>query len=496
MTDPKGGDLGSLARHSAVYAIGNALSKVGAFLLLPIYTRYLAVAEYGAMELIYAIGAIVSGFLSIGIAHATLRFYFEYKDPVERNTVVSTNLLASIAITTTGAGAVAFFADEIATLLLGDARLATGVWVVLATLVFELSSQVALAYVRARERAMLFVAVSLGKLLLQVTVNTVLLVVFDMGVVGVLLGNFATVVLGWLVLVGFTVRNCGLRFSWAKLVPVLKYGYPFLLTTMVALVSANIDRFLITSLVTLHALGLYALAGRFASLIQELIGEPFKQAFGAFRFAVMKQDNAADMQARIVRYLLIMGSFAALALIYLVDPILYVMATPDYRPAGDLVPLLAAAALVRLLTYPLQTGIYYQKNTRDLFHIQIAVALITAFGGFALITWFGVEGACLTILMAAVTAMWLNNRFAQRYFPVRYEYGRLARIVVLAVTFHFAALPLAALGVWPAAALKLVLLALYLVAVARLGGMDPEEPAQARAFLAGRWQALRGRPAA
>ena len=47
---------------------------------------------------------------------------------------------------------------------------------VLATLVLELSSQISLAYIRARERSVMFVSVAFGKLVVQVVVNTLLVV--------------------------------------------------------------------------------------------------------------------------------------------------------------------------------------------------------------------------------------------------------------------------------------------------------------------------------
>ncbi len=73
-------DIGRFFRHSSVYAFGNVLNRLGAFVLLPVYTNYLTVSQYGAIELFYTIAAVVSSLLSIGIAHATLRFYFEYRD--------------------------------------------------------------------------------------------------------------------------------------------------------------------------------------------------------------------------------------------------------------------------------------------------------------------------------------------------------------------------------------------------------------------------------
>ena len=95
-------DVSRFFRHSAIYAIGNAMNRLGAFVLLPLYTHYLSAAEYGTLEVFYAISSVVSGILSVGIAHATLRFYFECTNDSERQALVCTNLIASTLISLVG----------------------------------------------------------------------------------------------------------------------------------------------------------------------------------------------------------------------------------------------------------------------------------------------------------------------------------------------------------------------------------------------------------
>lgn len=484
-------DIGRFFRHSSVYAFGNVLNRLGAFVLLPIYTNYLTVSQYGAIELFYTIAAVVSGLLSIGIAHATLRFYFEYRDEAERHAVVSTNLLASLAISLAGVLPLAFSSATVGRYFFGDADMGLGILLVLASLMLELSSQISLAYLRAKEHSTLFISISLGKLVVQVAANTVLLVWFDAGVLGVLTGNLAAVACGWLVLTVFTISRCGLRFDLAKLVPVLKYSFPFLLTTIVAMVSANIDRFLINNFLTLHALGLYALALKFSRLITDLIGEPFNLAYGSFRFKIMGQENAAAIQARVVRYLFTAGCVAALGLVYFTGDVLRVMSAPEYWQAADLVPLLALAGVLKIISYPLQSGILYQKHTRHVFHIGVAVAVVGVVCAFVFILWLGVIGACVAVLAATVTEVVLTDRLAQRYFKVDYEYPRLLRLLVVTLAFYLLSIPAMWLGVWQAFAIKAALLLLCIPALIKAGALDGEEISQVRRFLVNRWRQAR-----
>ena len=77
-------DIKRFFKHTSIYAIGNIINRIGAFILLPVYTNYLSVSEYGIVEIFYVISSVVSGILAIGLAHATLRFYFEFNDESDR----------------------------------------------------------------------------------------------------------------------------------------------------------------------------------------------------------------------------------------------------------------------------------------------------------------------------------------------------------------------------------------------------------------------------
>ena len=249
------GQLARLFRASGIYAIGNTLNRLGGFLLLPLYTRFLTVSEYGTLEFIYAVSSIVGGILSVGIASATLRFYFDYGAERDRNAVISTNFWASLALSAVGSMAVwlglAHFHEQV--FPPDTPRLATPL--MLAAICLELSTEVCLAYVRAREMPRLFVAISLAKLVIQCGANIFLVRVVDAGIVGVLTGNLLAIGSGWLVLAIYCLRTCGSRFEMAKLMPVLRYCAPYLGTTLVGIVAGNFDRFLINGALSVQALG-------------------------------------------------------------------------------------------------------------------------------------------------------------------------------------------------------------------------------------------------
>lgn len=487
-------DYGRLAKHSSIYALGSLLNRVGAFLLLPVYTSYLTLGQYGRLELFYAVLAVASTLLCAGLSHATLRFYFEYEDEVDRRAVVSTNLVAATTLSLVGALTIGWFRDDVSHLFFGSTDFALGVSIILATVVLELSTQIGQAYLRATEKSGYFLLVVFSRLIVQVGVNSYLVVFAGAGVNGVLAGNLLSVAFGWLLAVGCVVRECGLRFDRQKAVPVLRYSLPFLLSMLVGVVASNVDRILIRSLLSFEALGLFALATKFSRLLQELVGEPFSRAYGSFRFSVMHQDNAAEIQSRVVRFLLAGCLLAALGIYLFAADVLAAMSNEAFHGAATLLPLLLVASIARVLTYPLQTGILVRKRTRHIFWINLADAVLYVGSSFTLIYLWGITGAVAAMAMTSIATMVLTGWRAQRYFAVDYQLDKAARIILIATACFFIGAPLLSLPVIVGIPLKGLLLAAFAAATFHSAAFADEERRVVVDWVTERWQTVR-RPA-
>ena len=428
-------DIKRFFKHSSIYAIGNIINRIGAFLLLPVYTNYLTVSEYGVIEIFYVISSVVSGFLAIGLAHATLRFYFDYQNEKDRHAVVSTNLIGSFSICTLGSVFVAIAATNIVTHVFHNTVYVTGIYIILITLIFELSSQICLAYIRAMEYSTFFVGVSIVKLIIQISINSYLVIVEGAGVTGVLIGNMITVIVGWAVLSAFTVYKCGIRFHLDKFIPVLKYSFPFLLSTIMALIASNVDKFTLNYMVSIEALGIYALALKFSMIIEQLVGEPFSRSYGAFRYTIMHKDDADKMQASIVKYLFIITIIISLSVSYFAGDILYVMSSEAFWPAASIVPLVIVSSIIKIMIYPEQSGILFSKNTKYIFYFTSVAAVVSVIANIVFIYFFDLVGACLALIITDLTVLIMTHKVSRKYFPVNYEYKAMFMVVIVGMVF-------------------------------------------------------------
>lgn len=478
-------DISRFFKHSSIYALGNILNRIGAFVLLPIYTTYLTVAEYGSLELFYTVSAVVSGMLAIGIAHATLRFYFDYDDIDDRHAVVSTNIIASGIITAVGALITFIFAEEIAQLVFNstEPNVLLGMYIVLITMVLELSSQVCLAYLRARELSLFYVVLSLVKLIIQVAINSYLIIVEDAGITGILFGNLCAVAIGWLILITYTLKCCGIRFHFDKMKSVLIYSFPFLLATMVGIVAVNADRFMLNSFLGLEAVGIYSLALKLTMLIEVLVAEPFSKSYGAYRFSIMKNDNVGEIQNKITRYMTIIISIMLIGIVYSSHEIITIMSNPEYYTAVLILPVLIFTGGFKVFTYIFQTGILYAKATKHMFTISVIGCLSIISLNYVFINSLGLIGACIAKVIASGVVLYVTNHISQRYMKINYPYMNMMKVLLITVAFIIMGIGANELSFWPAIATKIALISMLVMTLYYAGVLSKDEKVEMKLFI-------------
>src|SRR5919206_4464400 len=82
--------LKGLFRHSAIYGLGSIVARILGVLLLPLYTRYLSPGDYGLIETLVALSAVLAALVAQGMKSAFFRFYFDSDEEARRLLVVRT----------------------------------------------------------------------------------------------------------------------------------------------------------------------------------------------------------------------------------------------------------------------------------------------------------------------------------------------------------------------------------------------------------------------
>ena len=217
-----------LGRHGLVYGIGMMLNKVVAFIMLPIYTRFLTPSDYGLLQLVDMALEVLS--IAAGSRLAAGIFHFYHKEDKEqaRVAVLSTSMIIMGLTYLVVASVAFFFAPQISQLVLGGAEYAILVQLATARLAFESLIIVPMAYLQLGDKSVRYSLVNAVRMMLQLGLNILFVVFMGLGAEGVLLsGLIGTTTVGMILGVMF-FREVGWHPSGRAAGDLFRFGLPFL----------------------------------------------------------------------------------------------------------------------------------------------------------------------------------------------------------------------------------------------------------------------------
>jgi O-antigen/teichoic acid export membrane protein len=468
-----------LVKHSAIYGVGGFVQRALAVLLLPVYLRYLSPSDYGAIETLIALSLIIFTLLRAAIQNSFFRFYFDSDDAAYRARIVRTSFWSTMAAATAALVAGLLLAEPISEALFATddhvnlVRAAfLGLW---ATMNYDQLT----ALFRVEERSISFSVASVANVLLTIAITILLVVVYEQGPIGVIIGNFSGTLAVWAVLLGYRRFQLALEFDTALFRRMLAFGWPFV-PSAVALAAIDFnDRFFLVKLEGADDVGVYALGVRIAAVLVFFLWA-FRLAWPAFAYSITDDDEARRTYGYVLTYVVAAGVWVATGLSLLSPWLVRLLGPPEYQDASRVVAPLCFAAVAFGAYVVVVISIGRARRMASNFVITGTAALLNVVLNVLLIPPYGIRGAAVATLSAYV-AMFAGMAWkAQRVFPVPYQWRRVATAVTVGVG-------LTVVGKWldvnlPAA---IALGAAYPLALLALGFFLPAERARMRRVFAG-----------
>jgi O-antigen/teichoic acid export membrane protein len=422
------GYLRRLATTGAAYTAASVLSKLIAVALLPLYTRHLSLDDYGAAEVMFASVVSISIIVRFGLIEAVLRFY--YKDDEDPARVVSSTFAGLFWLSTIAALVALPFAEPISEALLTEpaadlARISIGgLWVLT---MFEFL----LTLFRLEERARAYFTTTILSVLATIALTVVLVVGADEGARGLLLGSYATGAVFVLGLIVLQRRRLSLLFDPALLRRLLRFGLPTM-PAEVSLYALNfVDRIIIIRTLGLAEAGLYSLAAKFAQGINVLV-RGFQLAWPPLAYSIRDDEEARRAYARVVTLFLAGCAFVVTGMWLFSRWIVRALAAPEFFESYEAIGLISIG--VTLYALYMVMVVILGRTGRTEFNLPAAIAalLVNVVLNLLLVPSLEIVGAGLALVGSYLVVVALMYGFTQRLFPVPYEWGRLARVVLTA----------------------------------------------------------------
>ena len=425
--------LKRLTSQSLIYGLGGLISRFLSVLLLPLYTSYLHGRDYGRVETLTALTAVLVVLLRLGIASAFFRYYFDSPEWEHRVRVVRTSFWFTMGSATLGLAAGWIAAELIADALsLGHGQ----AWLVRAAFVglwAQLNYEQLTSLFRVEERPVLFTAATIANLLVTVGATVILVVHFHQKAMGVIVGNWVGTLAVYFVLLGCRRYQLGLEFNRELFRQMNRFGMP-LVPAQLAIWTLNFaDRVFIAKFKGQTEVGHYSIGVRIASATLLLLSA-FRLAWPAFAYSIEDEREAKRTYGFVLTYLLFVTCWISLALGVLAPWLIRLLTSrPEFYSGSRVVGLLSFSAAAWGAYTVVAIGIGRARFTQFNWVVSGAAAVINFGLCFALVPPYGMIGAAISVA-AAMTAMFvLMTIHAQRVYPVPYQWRRVGLVVLAAV---------------------------------------------------------------
>ncbi|MDQ2985003.1 MAG: lipopolysaccharide biosynthesis protein [Actinomycetota bacterium] len=423
-----------LTQQSAIYGLGGLVSRVIAVLLLPLYTHYLSGRDYGRVETLIALNAILVALLRLGITSAFFRFYFDHPDDErKRVTVVRTSFWFTMAMATVGLAAGWLLAPEIAAALnLGHGQ----AWLVRASFVAlwaQMNYEQLTSLFRVEQRPVLFSVATIANLLITVAATVVLVVGFHERAMGVVVGNTIGTLAVFFVLLAYRRYQLGLEFDRNLFRAMNRFGMP-LVPAQIAIWALNFgDRFFLAKLKGQAEVGHYSIGARIASTVV-LALTAFRMAWPAFAYSIEDEDEAKRTYGFVLTYVVFATCWMTVALGLLAPWLVRLLASrSEFYSGARVVSLLCFQAAAWGAFNVVVIGIGRARRTQFNWVVTGIAAIVSIGLNLLLVPPYGMIGAAISGAAAFALMFLLMAVHAQRIYPVPYQWRRVALLFGAAV---------------------------------------------------------------
>lgn len=415
-------------KNILIYTVGNFSSKLLVFIMLPVYTYYLTVNEYGQFDLIVTIVSLLLPIVSFQMSEGIYRYLLDAKSEEDQARVITNGLLVvirNVAIFSAVFACLNFFVDIEYFFLIEGYLLA----LVLSTVYLQIA--------RGLKRNLEFAIAGIVSTIANVSMNVILIIVLHLKVEALLISVITTSVT---IVLYIEMRVKVLRFIKFKLIArdmtkiLTLYSLPLIPNLINWWVMNASDRLVLNFFIGFEANGIYAVATRFATIIM-VINQIF---YLSWQETSITEYNSKDRNAFYSRMFdkfmkfQFSGLFGLLAFSFL---LIEYFIDGDFKEAYYYMPPLFIAMMFSSFSSFYGTGFQSAKETKGAFYSSIAGSVCNMILNVILVPLIGIMGSAVSNA-TSFFVMWVLRIYQTRkYFSITIDYKALGSLFILLAGF-------------------------------------------------------------
>ncbi|WP_029322991.1 lipopolysaccharide biosynthesis protein [Butyrivibrio sp. AE3004] len=416
-----------LLKNTVILFIGGIGTKLINFLMLPLFTAWLSVEEYGDIDIFTVIIAMAVPILSLQLDQGVFRFLIDDDKQTDKKETISSCILIIFSI---------LFTSNILAFLFLQLMAKEGLTIWLIALDLQIFDIMLQQIVRGMGNNKIYSWNSIIITFTNVLFSIVLIRFCGMGVIGYICAFCISHVVSifYMIMRSKVYKLFGVKsFNVGKAKRILVYSIPMITNNVSWWILNASDKLILNVCCGNGANGIYAAAGKIPGLITTMYSL-FHMAWQ--ESASREKEDMADFYSDVFRNLFAIMSYILIILLCFEPVIFKILINDKFAAAYYHIPLL----LVGMFFYSIAQyygGIYIGlKKTKELGKTSIIAAGINLFVNILLVGKMQIFAASVSTLMAYFILFILRARAIKKICQIKYDYRTIKitiGIIILAM---------------------------------------------------------------
>lgn len=424
----------ALIKNTLIIAFGKISTQFLTFLLLPLYTTYLATSEFGIVDLAMTYVTLFAPIITVSLEAGIFRFLIDARGDFDEQKKIISSALRFITFTGVASVLVYFLVHFFISVPYGFYVTAVTVAVILSNIFLQIA--------RGLGDNVNYTIAGMVASITTIVANVVLIVVMRSGVEGMFIATFLANIActTYLFIVLKLYRYINFRIYDKKLTRrLLRYSIPLVPDNASYWAVNTADRTIISIFLGVMANGIYAVACRFSWIINGLFSFFYMSWAESASVHINSPDRDVFFSKTINASVRLFGSLG-LAMIAVLPVMFNLFVGVSFGEAYMYVPLLILGSFLNSIV-GLYNALYIAKKmTKQIMNTSIVAATVSVMVSLVGIRFIGLYAPAIAIIVAYLSMMVYRYYDMKKYVTIRYEvktFLALALLYAVAISLYY-----------------------------------------------------------
>ncbi len=471
-------NIKQVAKHSAIYGLGNISVKIIGLVLIPLYTnpKYFSVEDFGIISMLDVTIELLIAVLGLSIYQAFTRWYWDKEYISRQKNMFFTMLVFNIIIVLIAGLPFYFLSDRLSLALFANSKYEFVLKIIYVSVIFQVIAQSVFTLMKLQSKSLFYSSMQILKLAVTLILTIYFVVFQKKGIQGIYEAQILGFIPFFIIISIYVFKNLAFKFEFGILKELIKYSIPLMLGSISATVLTIFDRYSLNYLASLEDVGIYSLGYRIANTIKIVVVTSIQLAISPIIFQKMNDPDNKRFYSKLMTYLAFVISFLILIVTVFGYEIIKVFTSNDaYISATLVIPVISLSILFATLKDTATTGLQIAKKTLIVGSSLFLVTLLNIGLNIILIPYLKIHGASLSTLLSQIILFIIIFKSAQKNYFIPYELKKIILIVILTTILAGASLFLNGTPLLIRLILKFLILILFPVSAYLFGFFESIE---------------------